>query len=275
MPTDTDINARGLDPALWYYAIINDGDTYLSGTTFVEPAAVDWPSYAIDEEQPNAVGDWGGDVPAGTPAGVYSAHVRKRIGAEPAPTDPIVAGPNELVWDGAAVTLPPAGARPVTWAEAKAHLRLDVDTDQAYVESLIDAATDFAETRMGMSLVAQTRTETFHDGASTLKLPRGPLISVTSVTDDSAALITDYDIIREGTSDRLQFNVGFTPPLTVVYQAGYPSRDLIPASIRLAIMMHVATLYENRESVSDRTKTPVPGTLEDFYRAKSRNVSVG
>lgn len=161
--------------------------------------------------------------------------------------------------------------RPVTWDEAKKHLRLDVDTDQAYVESLIDAATDYAEESLSATLMQRERTVVFYAGEQTFALPKGPLVSVTSITDDADNIITDYTVTHVGNSDRLTINASYRFPLTVVYQAGSGTAP----SIRLAILQHVATLYENRESVSDKAKLPVPHTLEAFYRLKRRSVPVG
>jgi len=36
----------------------------------------------------------------------------------------------------------------------------------------------------------------------------------------------------------------------------------------------VATLWENRESITDKSKTIIPHSLEDFYRLKRRAVGV-
>lgn len=167
------------------------------------------------------------------------------------------------------VTSAPA-TRPVDWLLAKAHLRLDDAADKAGIELAIDAATDYAQEAMACSLVEQEITATFYAGEP-IHLPRGPLLAVASVTDDNDTVITDYDVERVGNSDRLKINVGFTYPLTVVYTAGY---ETVPASIRQAILMHVATLYNNRETVTDKAKMPVPHTLEDFYRLKSRLTGV-
>lgn len=166
-----------------------------------------------------------------------------------------------------------SGGRPVTWAQAKVQLRLDDDAQQPYVESLIDAATDYAEEELSATLMQRERTATFYQAGSLVTLNRGPLVSVTSATDAKGTVA--YSMAGVGSFDRLMFTRAFTPPLTVVYQAGYASADQIPASIRQAILTHVATLYENRESVSDKAKLPVPHSLRDFYRLKARKAPVG
>jgi hypothetical protein len=87
--------------------------------------------------------------------------------------------------------------------------------------------------------------------------------------------ISDYDITRHGKTDVITINESVTYPVTVVYRAGYSSASAIPADIRLAIRQHVATLYEHRESISDLSLTPVPHSLESFYRLKRRSMGIG
>ncbi len=167
------------------------------------------------------------------------------------------------------VTTPPSG-RPVDYATAKNHLRLDSNEEQTVVELAIDAATDFAQDAMGTSLLAQTIMATFYVGED-IALPRGPLIAITSVTDGNGRIITDYDVWRVGHSDRLTINEAHEHPITVAYTAGYPNVAAIPASIRQAILVHVGTLYAMRESVMDGSPKPVPHSLADFYKLKGRN----
>ena len=170
------------------------------------------------------------------------------------------------------VTVSPT-SRPVDWPTAKTHLRIDSTDEKSYVEQLIDAATDFAGEALSSSLMAQTITAVFYEGEP-IHLPRGPLIAVTSITDDDGTVVTDYDVSRVGHSDRIEINTAFKYPVTVVYTAGYTSAAAVPASIRQAILCHVGSLYENRESIADKAKTPVPHSLADFYRLKSRNTGI-
>jgi uncharacterized phiE125 gp8 family phage protein len=173
----------------------------------------------------------------------------------------------------------PATDYPVTWADAKRHLRLDGDGEAAYVTSLIAAATDYAESEMACTLTARNQTAVLYEAWGNPvghPLPYGPLLSVQSVTDaDDAAVSADgYVLTRVGHTDRIRFTGSPAYPVTVVYRAGYATAEQVPASVRTAILMHVATLYENRETVSETGRTPVPHTLEAFYRLKARTVGV-
>jgi uncharacterized phiE125 gp8 family phage protein len=163
--------------------------------------------------------------------------------------------------------------RVVTCDEVKRHCRIDTKDDDAYLLTLIDAATDFAEDSMATSLVRRKLLATFYDGQN-LDLPRGPIDEVVSVTDAEGVDVTDYELISVGSVTRVVLNVAAVRPVQAMYWAGYASASQIPASTRLAIMTHVATHYATRESASDRTKTVVPHSLEDFYRLKRRGASV-
>ena len=170
---------------------------------------------------------------------------------------------------------------PVTFADAVPHLRLGGQAvDPPYIDGLIAAATDYAESAMACTLTARNRTETLYEARGNPRghpLPYGPLIAVQSVTDADGSTVGSggYVLSRIGHTDRIRFTGSPAYPVTVVYRAGYATAVEVPAAIRQAILMHVATLYENRESVSEKGRTPVPHTLEEFYRLKSRTVGVG
>lgn len=174
-----------------------------------------------------------------------------------------------------AVVTPPAG-RPVTWSQAKAHLRLTGDTEQTYVETLIDAAADYAQEAMQCSLMPQTILATFFD-AQPVVLPRGPIIRIESVAGADAASVDSsaYLVAHYGHRAEVKLRLSVAYPISVRYVAGYANADAVPAALRLAILQHVATLYENRESVSDKAKLPVPHSLADFYRRRARGTGVG
>jgi uncharacterized phiE125 gp8 family phage protein len=170
------------------------------------------------------------------------------------------------------VATPPA-SQPVDLDEVKAQLRIDSNDENEHLALLVDAAVDFAEDELAASLVQRRLIATFYVDEP-IHLPRGPLIAIVSVIDDDGNAITDYDVSRVGHSDRIALNQTATFPVTVTYDAGYADGS-VPASIRLAILAHVGTLYENRESVVDKQKLAVPHHLEAFYRLKSRTIGVG
>jgi uncharacterized phiE125 gp8 family phage protein len=168
----------------------------------------------------------------------------------------------------------PAAALPVSTYDAMYHLRLDrTPADGNVLDRCIAAACDYARDALNSSLCVETITAVFYEGEP-IYLPRGPLVAVTSVTDSSGTSI-GYEVYRVGNSDRLRLTQGFTAPLTVVYTSGYANAAAVPDSIKQAILCHAGTLYEHRESVTERGRTPVPHQLEAFYRIKRRSVGVG
>jgi uncharacterized phiE125 gp8 family phage protein len=163
----------------------------------------------------------------------------------------------------------------------KTHLRIDTDTEDDYLTGLITAAVSHAENLMGCSLLQRTITATFYSG-ETLNLPRGPLVSVSSVSVGGTPVSSSaYSTESYGTVDVLRFNNSYTQPyaapveLVATYLAGYGTTpDAIPADIVQVIKCHIGLLYEQREAATDRTITPVP-FVEDFYKLRSREPGVG
>jgi len=166
---------------------------------------------------------------------------------------------------------------PVSYQDAATHLRLVDDDDRQYVLDLIAAAVEYAETAMGCSLITRTITAIFNANEP-LYLVRGPVQAVSSVQQTvNNTPITGTTPEGHGTADLLVIpSNAWQAPLTVAYTAGYGNNPTdVPADIRLAIRQHVATLYENRETVADKQWIPVPHTLADFYRLKAREVGIG
>lgn len=172
-------------------------------------------------------------------------------------------------------TSPPANSI-IDFNDIGYHLRDDDDVlattaEQNYLTRLIAAATDFAETLMQTSLVTRTIAATFYRGDK-LVLPRGPVISILSCIDANGPI--SYTLETQGNTDYLVTPNSFSAPLIVTYTAGYGTAADCPPMVVQSICTHVATLYENRESISDKTMMVVPHSLADFYKMKSRGSAV-
>lgn len=148
------------------------------------------------------------------------------------------------------------------------------NTSTTQIALMIAAATDYAQDRLGMALMEQTILATFYDGERII-LPRGPLIGIDSITDRTDAVVTDYELRNYGRTTEVILSGHAGYPVSIAYRAGHASAAQIPAAIRLAIMAHAGTLYENRESTSDKTVLPVPHSLDAFYRLKAAHAGVG
>ena len=106
---------------------------------------------------------------------------------------------------------------PVTTAEAKSHLRVDISDDDTLIASMISAATDYVELATGRSFVTRTYRADLSAFADVIELPMRPIISVTSIKyyDTSSP-----EVAAENVAD----------------------------AIKAAILLIVGDLYENRES---------------------------
>lgn len=174
------------------------------------------------------------------------------------------------------VITPPAYAL-VSLEEAKAHLRVDFDDDDDYIESLVEGVTntlDGPDGWLGRALITQTlewRGDEF--GPCDIRLPYPPIISIVCVKyDDDAGneqtvSSSDYRLVGQPSMPRLALAYGASWPSTrwqsecvrIRYTAGYGTAvDSVPAPIRQAVLLMIAELYENRELTTDRSRAELP-----------------
>ena len=146
-----------------------------------------------------------------------------------------------------------------TAAQLAYHCAIDADLaatsdEQNYLADLQAAAVEFAETAMGCSLLTRTITAVFYSGPHApaytnivsdqgprlIELPRGPIHAITSATDSQGNAIA-WQADGAANTDLIRLTAGYTPPLTVVYTAGYGAGATDPpADLRHAIRAHVA-----------------------------------
>lgn len=167
---------------------------------------------------------------------------------------------------------------PVTLEEAKAHLRLGDSTDEdPIVEALIAAATEQAEIFTARRFVEQTWKlygDTFSQlttcGSAAIQIPYPPLVEIDSVKyyDTQGTLRTlvedtDYQVETFSEPARISPMPGTVWPSTeanklnaveISFICGYVDDDvdtenrlLIPYSIRAAILLILAHLFEHRQ----------------------------
>lgn len=155
-----------------------------------------------------------------------------------------------------------ADALPVSLAEAKAHLRVDHDDEDAVITSLITAATthlDGPAGILGRALGEQTWTlylPTFP--ACEIRPPLAPLIDVEEITylDSSGVRQTmepDTYVAFAGVDGAIEPEYGQSWPsaryqrrsVAITFNVGH---DPIPSPIQTWILMTVASLYDVRPS---------------------------
>lgn len=175
---------------------------------------------------------------------------------------------------------PSDGAEPVTIEEAKLHLRVDGDDENAFIGDLIKAARSEVENLCGRQLLTATwvlNLDAF-PGSGTILLPVSPMQSITSITytdigGDSQTVSTSvYDSDTASAIPRIFLKAGkswpsaqsITNAVTVTFVAGYGNdRADVPDCARSAILLLVGTLYRNRETmITGAPASELKGVLE-------------
>lgn len=168
---------------------------------------------------------------------------------------------------------------PVTRAQAKRFLRVDLDEDDSLIDSLISAARQQAEELTNRTFVNTTYTLTLDgfpganarpnhlDADLNIRLPRPPAVSVSSITyltasDGTVATATTsvYGVDVESEPGRVYLKYNQTWPtardienaVTITYVGGYGSAatDVPDRAVTLTKML-LADMYEHREARLD------------------------
>lgn len=163
---------------------------------------------------------------------------------------------------------------PVTLAEAKAHLRVDVSDDDALISAIIRSAREFCEQYLDRSLVHTQwtmRLDRFPPSSiQPIELPRPPMaragtttttvVTYTLETQGTATLSTaTYRVDRNATPGTIKPLYAQTwPPhlmddntISITWWGGYGADGTsVPAAIKSAMMMLVSHLYEHRTAVA-------------------------
>jgi uncharacterized phiE125 gp8 family phage protein len=177
-------------------------------------------------------------------------------------------------------TVPPA-SEPITLTEAKAHLRVDVTDDDAYITALITAAREYAEGLTdrqfitatwslvldafpGPSLMGVPAGVPFSMPGHAVQLEKSPIQTVSSIQylDMAGTLQTmpssDYATELVSAPGRITPAFGKIWPVTlpqigavkITFVAGYGNAAAVPQGIKNWMLIRLATLYENREEVA-------------------------
>lgn len=179
-------------------------------------------------------------------------------------------------------TVTPPTSEPLLLQEAKDHLRVDSDDENALVQRLIQSARVDAENFLNRRIARATLklqldhfpgaydhgycrdglTRRHRSGVDAIRPPSPPLVSVTSITyvdanGDTQTLATDaYQVDSDSEPGRIVPAYGTCWPATrcqpnavaVTYVAGYATtaEELYP--IKQAMLLHIGWHYENREA---------------------------
>jgi uncharacterized phiE125 gp8 family phage protein len=185
---------------------------------------------------------------------------------------------------GLRVITPPS-VEPVSLAEAKLHLRVDHDADDALIASLVSAAREECEHLLERALAPQTLQLLLDEWPAEIRMPKPPLVAVTSVqyVDASGVLVSlpaDQYALDQGQEPSwvLPAMDADWPETALVanavrveYVAGYEAADC-PPLIKQWIKLRVGTLYAYREA--DAERAPVASGFADRLIDRYRIVTI-
>jgi hypothetical protein len=187
---------------------------------------------------------------------------------------------------------------PLSLQEVKDYLRVEDNTDERILQSMIETARRFAEEHLGRSLMQQTIHQ-FIDGYDEIEDPlfegfrkgpfltyyknyitiaRPPVASITSVSTfndadtETTFASSKYYLDNAREPARIVLRNGETFPtslrvanaIKIVYVSGYTSPFQVPEPIRLGMMQHIAHLYEHRGDMYN--SVGYPPSLQKLYQ---------
>lgn len=167
------------------------------------------------------------------------------------------------------IVVTPANGLLVTVSLVKQHLRLDTDdnSEDEFLEHLINVSTERCEHQLGRSLLTKTYKTVAEHGDKIKLLPN--LIAISSVVvtndDDSTTTLTgsDYLLNENSLIPEIMPMVIVETSIAITYTAGYGTADAVPKAIKQWVLVDLATLYENREAVMSYGVNAVPYPFVD------------
>lgn len=161
----------------------------------------------------------------------------------------------------------PVSTEPITLSEAKLFIISPDDTEDTLISAIITAAREYCENFTRRALATQT-IEAYLPAfpvCDRFELPLPPLQSVASVKyKNSAGIETtmtvdkDYYVDDESSVGGIVLPYGYVWPnfteypvnaVKVLYTAGYSSINVMPKSIKQAMLLLISYWYDNRSAV--------------------------
>ena len=157
---------------------------------------------------------------------------------------------------------------PLTYAEVKAFLRLNDDSEQTFVTTLITIARQIVEGQTWRPLISQSWALQFDASELNLfisNINKAPIISIDSVTyyDVNNSLQTLSPTLYETDiyGNPARFRLKSIPSvydrmgaLIVNFVCGYTNAAAVPQAIKQAMLLIIGHLYENRQDVVTGTQ---------------------
>jgi uncharacterized phiE125 gp8 family phage protein len=170
-----------------------------------------------------------------------------------------------------------AGANLLNTQEAVSYLNLADAGDYPELSTLIGSVQELAESYTGKSFTARTIQLRLDSVADVVRLPRGPVISITSVktlTEAGAETVISSATYYLADDERLIFT---TVPdidrdyggVLITYVAGASART--PTAMKSGMLQALSTAFEHREDyVVGHTVTRLPETSHRFLDTWAR-----
>lgn len=149
---------------------------------------------------------------------------------------------------------------PVTLAEAKAWLKVEVDDDDDIIQALITAARITCEGFISCSFVQRTVTAVVNNSLGSIRLPYGPVNNITTVTD-SQSTVLDYEVLGVA-NKRLTYPV--LNWVQIAYTSGYYT---LPKHFMTAILEQLTWMYQHRGDDIAGDISPTAKIILSPYRA--------
>lgn len=155
--------------------------------------------------------------------------------------------------------------KPIEVADVKAQMRVLEDDEDAFIQTLIDAAIAYVDARgvLGRCMITQTWQQWVSQSPGWVTLELGPNATLTEVhyhdTDGTLqeGTLSNFETRLAGDFNVVKPKDGFSWPqaqtrddaIRLTYTAGYGGADAVPAGLKAALKLLVAHWYENREAV--------------------------
>jgi uncharacterized phiE125 gp8 family phage protein len=168
---------------------------------------------------------------------------------------------------------------PVSVADAKAHIRVDTNTDDTYIAALIGAAREYCETYMDETLVDSQYVMRLDAFPAVIELPRPPMsqtpartaVSITYVTGDAGGTATldttAYRVDRDSVPGKIRTTYAGSWPshlldygsVTVTWWGGRgEDGSKVSPRVKAAMLMLVGQWYERRMAADAASMSEMP-----------------
>jgi uncharacterized phiE125 gp8 family phage protein len=177
-----------------------------------------------------------------------------------------------------------AASRPVSLIDVKTHLKLNLSdtSEDAYLNLLIDAAVEAGERYTNRDFINKSYTTFREVFVDPIELRKSKVSSITSISYLLSGTWTTLATTVYGLTDTTGYplvylkdgqdwpsNVDNTPQcIRIIFVSGYGTTPAsVPSGIRMALLNHIAFMYENRGDCNDCNELPsVVAKMYNPYR---------